>query len=210
MKSLSVDVHADFSGKDLITHLYNYGFSSQNWIEIKYFSSRSSRKSSPPKTENMASIVKDILRLIILTGAKKRHENRYLIVVFDNEPRKYLAMKNTKYGKREWLDIILDERLAEKEAHIDFLLEPKSFFDKIGSSKKISDVSLTLYSQTFVPKPDERYFDKKKLNADRLLLYCYLFRIDDFNVTFDNRAIPTANDKETYDLCRDLAKDLWA
>jgi len=189
MKSLPADVHANFAGKDLTTHLHNYGFNPHNWIEIKYFSSKSERKYSIPRTENMASIVKDILRLIILTGAKRGIENRYLIVVFDSEPRKYLAMKNTKYGRRKWLEMILDNRLAEKELDINFSLEPKSFLNKIGSSKKIGALSLKLYSQTFLPKIDERYFDEKKMNADRLLVYCYLFRIDDFNISFDNKTM---------------------
>ena len=209
-KSLSVDIHADFSNKDLTTPLYNYGFRPKNWIEIKYFSGWSSSKSSLPTTENAASIMKDFLRLIILTGGNKSLDNRYLIALFDNEPEIYLAKKIKKGGKREWLEILLDKRLAEKKPYIDFSAEPNSFSKKIRSSNKIRNVSLTLYSQTFLPKVDERLFSKEKLNANQLLVYCYLFRIDDFKVTFEKGTIPAPRDEETYKLCCNLAKDLWA
>ncbi len=209
-KPLTVDICADFSGKDFPITLNNYGFSSENWIEIKYFHTRKPIKYNLPKVENVALIVKDMLRLIILTGGKTQYLKRYLIIVFDNKPDKYLAMKTKKNVPRTWLEMLFDRRYAEKEVQIDFSTQPDSFSKKISSSNKIREVTLTLNSETFLPKIHENLVNNEKINASQLFVYCYLFRIERFKVTFVNGLIPAARDEETYRLCCSLAKDLWA
>ena len=202
-KSLLVDIYTNFNRNAFDPSLSNYGFSSENYIEIKYFSGRRKEGTKVATTTNTSLLLKDILRLIILTGAKQFTQKLYLLHVFDQKPEKYLAFKTQGKGSRSWLHNLLDEAVSEKKLHINFEHEGSHFINQIGDCEIITDINLSLSTQTFTPKLNSKSYETP------FLLYSYLTRIDDFNIKWKNKTLPASNSKETYDNCRELATKLW-
>jgi hypothetical protein len=115
-------------------------------------------------------------------------------------------MRNDKYGEREWLRILFDGRVAKKRVRIDFSMEPESFRRKIGKVENSDFLELTLYSQAFLPVCKSA---EGKVKNEAGMIYCYLFRVEDFCIGFDGKRVPTADQEEMYDLCRALAQRMW-
>ena len=201
-KNLLVDIFTNFSKNAFSLSLSNYGYDPRNWIEIKYLSSKSNAIIS--KTSNAARILKDILRLIILTGGKKNGK-RYVLIITDKEPEKYFATKIKGHEKRVWLNSIFNYKLARNTFNIQLTNESSHFKKQIGNCSDISNISLSISTLSFVPTATaERY------TGNSLLFYSFLVRIDDFEIKWDNNVIPASYDKETHDNCRKLAKIIWS
>lgn len=110
-----------------------YGTREQNWLEVKAFLGSTRKSNTPPKTENVGKIFKDILRLCLFPEelqGKIRQNGRYLIMVFSNEPRKSLAFSSG--GRpRGWIQSMLMD--GDSNIEIDLSSEQKSFRKAIGS-----------------------------------------------------------------------------
>lgn len=109
-----------------------YGTRELNWIEVKAYLASTRKSNTPPKTENVGRIFKDILRLCILPEelqGKIRQNGRYLIMVFSNEPQKSLAFSSG--GRpREWIQSMFSD--GDHKITIDLHSEQKSFRKVIG------------------------------------------------------------------------------
>jgi len=152
-----------------------YGARPLNWIEVKAYLGSTRKSNSPPKTENVGRILKDILRLCLFPKewqGKHRQNGRYLILVFSNEPQKSLAFKSG--GRpREWLQPVFSD--GEHEVTIDLSLEQKSFRKVIGPGFMENpdlQVELKLRTSSFIPNSP----------TPGPVFWGYLMRISDFTV----------------------------
>ncbi len=81
-----------------VARLDQYGFKDKQWLEVKSFFSKG--RTSPATTQNIGRVVKDAIRLCLLPQELQgciRQNGRYILLVFDNRPAKYLA-----YSDRAW------------------------------------------------------------------------------------------------------------
>jgi hypothetical protein len=69
----------------------------------------------------------------------------------------------------------------------------------------ITAIDLRVSLQCFIPTFE--YLDKDEFGSS---VHSYLVRIDDFTIESTGGVIPTSDVKVTYDLCRELARSLWA
>ncbi len=109
-----------------VCRLDKYGFKEKQWLEAKSFFSKGN--SSPPKTQNIGRVIKDIIRLCLLPEELQgsiRQNGRYVLLVFDNHPDKYLA-----YSDRGWLKEIFEER--SPRISIDLSLEKAACWPRYG------------------------------------------------------------------------------
>ena len=206
-KSLLADIYVNFTRNSFDHSLGEYGFASENWIEIKYFSGQKPRSNQTAKTTNTARLLKDILRLIVLTAAKEVSRKRYLLMVFDQKPETYLATNIKGFGERTWLTTLLDQKLSQKNLMVDFSNEKPHFIREVGNCQTISEINLSVTCQTFLPRPKD--ISSEQMSRSGILLYSYLIRIDNFTLSWNGKTIPTSDSKETYDYCRELSKTLW-
>ncbi|MHA2219408.1 MAG: hypothetical protein ACXACY_26145 [Candidatus Hodarchaeales archaeon] len=91
-----------------------YGEKPDNWIEIKYFSSLArdkDKKRRVSKVSNVGRLIRDILRLCVFTKeeqGKLRHKGRYILLLFNKEPKDYLAFGRIGgHEDRLWLKNLL-------------------------------------------------------------------------------------------------------
>lgn len=159
-----------------------YGTREVNWIEVKAFLGSTRKAATPPKTENVGRIFRDILRLCLLPEefqGKNRQNGRYLLMVFSNNPAGSLAFKSG--GRpRSWLAEMLSEGLSEVE--IDTSTEQKSFRKAVGlgfiSSSKL-ETRLKLRTLLFQPED----------LTPSPVFWGYLIRITGFNITVPEATI---------------------
>lgn len=91
-----------------------YGIKPKNWVEVKYYSALSRRKndSEGGKASRVGQLLNDILRLCLYVSesqGKNRENGRFLLLVFNEKPRKYLAFSRKKSNNnRKWLSELLD------------------------------------------------------------------------------------------------------
>lgn len=98
------DIYTNF--EFLNDNLYNYGYYKQNYIEVKYFGNISKKSGSETKSENAGSIICDIYRLI--KGTENENSvGLYSLVIFDDDPKKYLAYSRANKTKRKWVELFL-------------------------------------------------------------------------------------------------------
>lgn len=163
-------------------YIESYGTRSQNWIEVKAFLA-SVRKigGTPPTTENVGKIIRDLLRLCLLPEELQgtiRQNGRYLLLVFSDSPSKSLAM-TTSAQKRDWLSKLLNEGYGNLQ--FDLSKEPEALRKAVGLGfVDSSELSLYINFRTMMFRPDEN---------TRAKFWGYLIRILSFKISLSNLEI---------------------
>ena len=167
------------------SRLDQYGFKEKQWLEAKSFFSKGN--STQPTTQNIGRIIKDIVRLCLLPEehqGRHRQNGRYILLVFDRPPSKYLA-----YSDRAWLRKIFEERAPILS--VDLSREKQSLVSSIVNAASVDaqlDITLSVHHfEPIVEKPLPVYWG-------------YLLRIDKFFVTINGRTIESeGNTNEHWD-----------
>jgi hypothetical protein len=164
--------------------LDQYGYKEKQWLEAKTFFSKS-KDPKPPKTKNLGKIVKDLIRLCILPEelqGRIRQNGRYMLLVFDARPSKYLA-----YSKRDWALSLFEKE--SKTVQINLTQETKSLVNAISSSDHLDaviDISFKRYVfEPVVDKPFPTYWG-------------YLFRLEAFSISIAGETIATNGEPDEY------------
>jgi hypothetical protein len=166
-----------------ISHLEQYGFKKNNWIEAKTFFG--GKKTAPAKTQNNGKIIKDILRLCLYLDelqGKHRLNARYILLVFNQKPSFYLA-----YSQRPWLKNIFEDKVPEIE--IDLNKEPKTCIRSIVNCDSINANIKIKFSKL--------YFEP----IVQILIpvyWGYLLRIDSFYISINGKTISYSKDIDDY------------
>ena len=173
---LRADLLFDASGTIPSTcRLDQYGFKEKQWIEAKTFFTKG-KKPNPPKTQNLGKILKDFLRLCLLPEELQgsiRQNERYVLLMFDAHPSKYLA-----YSKREWARTMFEEDLAN--FLIDFKKEPKSLVKAAANLDQLDAImELSFKKNSFQPL----------LETPLPIFWGYLFRIQKFKIVINGTEI---------------------
>ena len=149
------------------SRLYEYGFREKHWLEAKSFFSRG--KVAAAKTQNVGRIVKDMIRLCLLPEelqGKIRQNSRYLLLIFDKNPSKYLTLKS-----RAWLNNLFEQ--PSPKIIIDLCEEKQSLLKPITRGSSINaTIELNCSKLQFEPEP----------NARPPIYWGYLLRIDSFSL----------------------------
>jgi|LGOV01.1.fsa_nt_gb hypothetical protein len=162
--------------------LDQYGYKEKQWLEAKTFFSKS-RDLNPPKTKNLGKIVKDLIRLCILPQelqGRIRQNGRYMLLVFDAHPSKYLA-----YSNRNWAFSMFEKESSTVQ--IDLTQEPKFLVNAVISSDQLDaviDISFKRY--VFEPVADNPF----------PIYWGYLFRLESFSISIEGEAIATNGESD--------------
>lgn len=189
------DLYVDLSGifKKGLCH-NEYGMKNHNWLEAKYFGGIGRQRGRPQKVINAALIAIDLLRLCLFvqeTRSKDRGNSRYLVLIFNRNPKDYLAFSRQNSSNREWINSLL--RPGEKKIEITLEPETKTFKEKFGNGfidfKNNFSMKLRIYTRAFEPIECSSPF----------LYWGFLIRIVDFEISF-------SEDKLTY---KDIGDEIW-
>jgi len=159
------------------SRLAQYGFKEKQWLEAKTFFGRT--KSSPTTTQNIGRIVKDIVRLCLLPEELQgaiRQNGRYVLLVFDSQPKNYLA-----YSDRIWLKSMFEDK--SPTLSIDLSREKKSLVKSVVNCDAIDaqiEVELSKhYFEPIIETPSPVYWG-------------YLLRIDNFKISINEKHIASS------------------
>ena len=182
-------LRADLLFKDLEGVMPNnyrldqYGYKTMQWVEVKSFFSRS--KSVPPTTQNIGRIIKDILRLCLLPHelqGRIRQNGRYVLLIFDKHPSKYLA-----YSNRDWLKVIFED--IAPSLTIDLSEEKQSLVKGIVNASSIdAQIEITLSKHYFEP-----------IAEGPSAYWGYLLRIDEFSISINGKHVELKKDINMWD-----------
>ncbi|MCK5494280.1 MAG: hypothetical protein KAJ14_14305, partial [Candidatus Omnitrophica bacterium] len=103
---IKVDLKEYFSAANMLTSY----ISENNFIEVKLFGSIGSTIGTAAKTDNIGSILNDILRLEFLTKSVSgitQSVSKYMLIYFDNHPRNYIAYNKRGGSRRKWVEDLL-------------------------------------------------------------------------------------------------------
>lgn len=157
-----------------ICRLDQYGFKEKQWLEAKSFFSKG--KSSPATTQNIGRVIKDIIRLCLLPEELQggiRQNGRYVLLVFDKHPSKYLAFSN-----RGWLNQMFEERAPS--VSIDLNAEKPSLVSSIVGQQSVdARITLSLSVVHFEPSTE----------SPGPVYWGYLLRIDTFSISINGKTI---------------------
>jgi len=178
------DLLFDASGSVPSTsRLEQYGFKEKQWLEAKSFFSRG--KSSPATTQNIGRIIKDIIRLCLLPEELQgciRQNGRYVLLVFDKHPSKYLA-----YSDRDWLKSMFEDRAPMLT--IDLSKEKSSLVEPVVHAPALdAQIEIMLSKNYFEPiagTPSPVYWG-------------YLLRIDSFSISINGKRITSSQDVDEH------------
>lgn len=190
------DLYVDLEGVFTRGLWYDeYGMKKDNWIEAKYFGGIGRQIGSQTKTENAAMIALDIFRLCLFVKeerSKYRENGRFLILVFNREPKKYLAFSRQNSSKREWLNFLLQP--GQNFIEIKLEKEPNSFKRTFGNGfvnfTKNLYMNLRVFNYSFEPIECKSEF----------LYWGFLIRIVDFEISL--------NDEEL--IYKDISEETWS
>jgi hypothetical protein len=183
------DLFAEVHGSSL------YGMKTNNWIEAKLFSGIDRQKGHPAKVDYVASIARDLFRLCLFIEEKSNinSNGRYIVMVFNRKPDKYLALKrqNKDYPEREWIKSLLDP--GEKEIIISLEKEQKTFKQKFGyglNHTKNIETRLRVMTRAFTPSEE----------TSEHLYWGYLVRIIDFEIVLGDERL----------IHKDVSSKIWS
>jgi len=178
---LRADLLFDASGTVPNTcRLDQYGFKEKQWIEAKTFFSKGN-KPNPPKTQNLGKIIKDFLRLCLLPEELQgniRQNERYVLLVFDAHPSKYLA-----YSSREWARKMIEEETSK--IVIDLKKEPKSLVKSVANLNELD----ALVEISF-----RKHFFKPIKEMPLPIYWGYLYRIEKFKIIINSTEISSSGE----------------
>jgi len=199
------DIYAKYQLGD--NRYERYGFKPENWIEIKFFFGISRGRYKQDTTGNAAEIARDLVRLCLLVEelpGKIGDKARYLLVVFNEEPRRYVAFARRNGGEndrsrreRKWLCGILQP--GYWRGRFDLKDEPMSFRTHLGDGFKEDDHSLALDLDITVHSWEPCAPSTYDMHP---LFWGYLVRINNFTVWLDDFGL------KYFDKSRD-APDRW-
>jgi hypothetical protein len=156
-----------------------YGINCHNWIEAKYFAGLARKKegsnTTEPKVKNIALIIKDILRLCFyieeLQG-EYRENGRFLLLLFNEKPDKYLSFDKNDKSRRVWLDDLFSQ--GRKTIKIDISSEPNTI-KKYTLNEKLDINSITI-------ECDVHSFEPLFIYASNTTFYGYFINIFKFDI----------------------------
>lgn len=182
-------LRADLLFKDLQGVMPNnyrldqYGYKTLQWVEVKSFFSRN--RATPATTRNIGRIIKDILRLCLLPEelqGRHRQNGRYVLLIFDKHPSKYLA-----YSDRGWLKVIFED--ITPSLTIDLSKEKRSLVKGIVNASSIdAQIEITLSKHYFEP-----------IAEDSSAYWGYLLRIDEFSISINGKHVELKKDIDMWD-----------
>jgi len=163
----------------ITSRLDQYGFKEKQWLEAKSFFSKGN--SNHPTTQNIGRIIKDMIRLCLFPEelqGRIRRNSRYVLLIFDKTPSKYLA-----YSDRIWLKRIFEERAPS--INIDLSTEKNSLVSSIVNVPSVdARLDLALSVLHFEPASETPF----------PVYWGYLLRIDKFSVSINGKTIESGND----------------
>jgi hypothetical protein len=131
-----------------------------NWIEAKFFGGIGRQAGHQTKSENAAKIALDLFRLCLFVQEERsrhRENGRYLVVVFNRNPKDYLALRrrDSAFPKREWLNLLLQP--GERQIQVTLEHEPYSFKRVFGKGfiERYQNLDLKLRVVTWIFSPIE-------------------------------------------------------
>jgi len=169
-----------------------FGFRYSNWIEAKFFRSG---KGTPPSTQNLGSVVADLLRLVALVPIEPAKDNngndtgltitgRYFLHAYRGAPLKHLNPNRKGGEKRQWVKKLLLPGVRDiKGFELDN--EKKTFFTHLGPGFKTATCAITVTNfiiQPYKPAKDDYYT-------------LVLTRIESGAVTFNQRTFTFNSDR---------------
>jgi hypothetical protein len=164
--------------------LKSYGCKNDNWIEVKYFSGISRNKEGEAKTRNVGQIINDISRLCLFpkqTKNKKCQNGRYLLLVFDRDPKEYLAFKDKNKKDREWLKNLLNYHITgQKDIEIDLSQESKTIKAEVLHGANISTLNFKCMVHSFYPLKEV---------GSNVRYYGFLIYVWKYKIIIDNQEI---------------------
>ncbi|QNO14313.1 hypothetical protein HYG86_05760 [Alkalicella caledoniensis] len=131
-----------------------YGSYNQNWIEAKYFGGLNRNSGNETKSENAGSIIYDIFRLV-KNIPDDNLSGKYAMVIFNDNPSKYLAFSRKDGSKREWL-----EKLFKSGTNcLEFSLqEEPNTIKKLFNSTKDINLKFKTKTTSFEPRKENSGF----------------------------------------------------
>jgi len=160
-----------------------YGLKPENWIETKFFTGIIRGQHNQDTTGNAAGVARDLLRLCLLVEEHlggKRDKARYLLVVFNELPSRYVALTRQNGSERNWLRGILQP--GHCRVRFDLKAEPRSFRTHLGNGFRESDHGLVLDLHVTV----HAWEPEAPSTCDMTpVFWGYLVRIDNFTVWLD-------------------------
>ena len=174
-----------------------YGMKTHNWIEAKFFGGIGRQAGHQTKSGNAAKIVLDLFRLCLFVReerSKCRDNGRYLVIIFNRNPKDYLAFhrKNSAFPEREWLGLLLQP--GDRQIQVTLEHEPYSF-KKIFQRAFVEydpDLDFKLRFITWAFSPTDP--------LSQNLYWGYLIRVVDFDISF-------GGDKLIY---KDSSQEVWS
>jgi len=153
-----VDLMVNFRDAFSLNIIEAYGLKPCNWIEVKYYSdlSRRTNKNMKGKASRVGALLNDIFRLCLYIAeeqGKHRNNGRLLLLVFNEEPQKYLAFSRKKIAvNRDWLSQLLDyKRPGLKSLSINLVDEVRSVTERILKGIKNIEISFKCAVNSFYP-----------------------------------------------------------
>jgi len=192
------DLYVNLEGV-FVTGLWHnlYGMKTHNWIEAKFFGGIGRQSGNQTKSENAAKIAFDLFRLCLFVQeerSKHRDNARYLVVVFNRDPKDYIALhrRDSSFPERQWLNILL--QTGDKEIEISLEHEPKSFRKIFGQGfvDRYQNLDLKLRVVTWAFSPIA--------TLSKYLYWGYLIRVVDFEILLGDH-------KLTY---KDMSQEVWS
>jgi hypothetical protein len=136
-----------------------FGFRFSNWIEAKYFRLG---KGNPPSTQNLGSVVADIIRLVALVPIEKAKDKngneielaitgRYFLHAYRGDPLAHLNPKKKSGGERAWVAKLLEPGFREIEG-FGFADEKDTFFTHLGKGFRAATCKLAVTNFKIAPR----------------------------------------------------------
>lgn len=192
-EKIRADLHVDlsklFSGSESYS---NYGFRFSNWIEAKYFRVTNG---TPPNTQNLGSIVADLIRLVALVPKEsvfntdnKTRTGRYFLHIYQGDPfeKKLVIATRADRSERKWIKKLVSpgsQEIDDLELHAES--KWTSFFTNIPKAFESARCRLSITN--YVLKPT----DVSKNDHYTMVLT----RIDSAEFAWDNKKITFNHDR---------------
>jgi hypothetical protein len=142
------DIYCDFRGVIDSSKMKTYMINEENWIEAKYYGSLYRTKGTETKVDNIGAILLDIYRLITKIEDQSNQIGKYLLVVFNDRPEKYLAFNRMDRSERNWLKELFTSGISKWCCELEE--EPKSI-TRFFKGEEISKIVMETRTTCFEP-----------------------------------------------------------